>query len=198
MLPSILAEQASIGSMDGSNGSWLGSEQPESRKLVKENIDKLLKHEAEGLKNRTLSQRIADAIARVAGSMSFAYFNLLFFAIWIGLNVGVVPVKAFDPFPFGMLTTIVSLEAIFLSIFVLVAQNRMQALSDRRSELGVQVSLLTEYEVTRILRLVDRLAEKLDVEECADPELAALEKDVDAAELIGDIESSREEGPVEP
>ena len=183
--------------MDDSNGSWLGSEQPESRKLVKENIDKLLKHEAEGLKNRTLSQRIADAIARIAGSMSFAYFNLLFFAVWIGLNVGLVPIKAFDPFPFGMLTTIVSLEAIFLSIFVLVAQNRMQALSDRRSELGVQVSLLTEYEVTRILRLVNRLAEKLEVEECLDPELTALEKDVDAAELIGDIESSREEGPVD-
>ena len=92
--------------------------------------------------------------------MTFVYFHCGFFAAWILLNLRLGGMPAFDPYPYGMLTTIVSLEAIFLSTFVLVSQNRQAAIAERRTELDLQINLLTEYEVTRILKLVDQLAKK--------------------------------------
>jgi uncharacterized membrane protein len=175
------------------HADWLGSKPQQDADLVKDNIDKLLAHEEQARQSRSTSDRVADFIAKLAGSMAFVYGNIAFFAIWIIANTGLVGGKPFDPFPFGMLTMIVSLEAIFLSIFVLVAQNRMQSLSDRRSELGVQVSLLTEYEVTRILILVDRMAAKMGIEESGAPELEMLERDVDPTEVIEQIEAKRNE-----
>jgi uncharacterized membrane protein len=175
--------------MDQHIGDWLGGEREVSNlDLVRDNIDKLIEHERESTQRRTASQKVADTIARVSGSIGFVVLNVLFFAFWIAVNSGKLGTKPFDPYPYGLLTTIVSLEAIFLSIFVLVAQNRLQYMSDRRAELDVQVNLLTEYEVTRILRLVNRIAEKMNLDESGDPELAVLEEDVDAAELIQEIE----------
>lgn len=174
-------------------GDWLDGDQSHSPDLVRENIDKLLEHEREAGLKRTTSQRIADWIAKVSGSIGFVIFNGGFFLFWILANSGRVGIKPFDPFPYGLLTTIVSLEAIFLSIFVLVAQNRLQYVSDRRAELDVQIDLLTEYEVTRVLRLVNKIADKLNVAEIQDPELAALEEDVDAAKLIQEIEAKRDD-----
>jgi uncharacterized membrane protein len=173
------------------NGEWLDGDQSHSPDLVRENIDKLLEHERESRLKRTATQKVADWIAKVSGSIGFVIFNAAFFAFWILANSGRFGIRPFDPFPYGLLTTIVSLEAIFLSIFVLVSQNRMQYMSDRRAELDVQVNLLTEYEVTRILRLVNRIADKMNLDETQDPELAKLEKDVDAAELIQQIEEKR-------
>jgi uncharacterized membrane protein len=99
-----------------------------------------------------------------SGSMPFAYFHVVFFAVWIAANLGVLHVPAFDPYAFGLLTTIVSLEAIFLSTCVLVSQNRQAVIAERRSELDLQINLLTEYEVTRILMLVDRLAKERNID----------------------------------
>jgi uncharacterized membrane protein len=180
-----------MSAMAQDNGVWLGGGEGSSPDLVRENIDKLLEHERQAKLQRTASQKVADWIAKVSGSVGFVFLNALFFIFWIVANSGMLSIKPFDPYPYGLLTTIVSLEAIFLSIFVLVAQNRLQYMSDRRAELDVQVNLLSEYEVTRILRLVSRIAEKLDVDDAQDPELAALEEDVDAADLIQEIEQKR-------
>jgi uncharacterized membrane protein len=87
------------------------------------------------------------------------------------------------------LTTIVSLEAIFLSTFVLVSRNRQAALADRRSELDLQINLLAEYEMTRVLTLVDRLAKKFDIDDCNDEELAELKQDVKPDHLLKELES---------
>ena len=111
-------------------------------------------------------QRVADWIAWFSGSMSFLFLNALFFAVWIGLNtLGLnklgLGVKQFDPFPFGLLTMIVSLEAIFLSCFVLVSQNR-QAQKDRvRADVEYEVNVRAEREVSALHAKSDRLYEQL-------------------------------------
>jgi len=160
--------------------------------LVDKNIDVLIEHEKGNRRNRSIAQRIADGITAVSGSMLFVLFNAVFFAIWLAVNNGLFGLKPFDPFPYGLLTTIVSLEAIFLSIFVLISQNRMQYESDRRAELDLQINLLTEYEVTRILRLVDLIGERMGIEECDDQELTQLESVTNPKEVIQEIEARRE------
>jgi uncharacterized membrane protein len=111
----------------------------------------------------TVGERIADIIAEFSGSITFLMLNAIFFAVWLGLNA--FPALAFDPFPFGLLTMIVSLEANFLSIFVLVSQNR-QAEKDRlRNELDYQVNLKAELGVSVLLHKAELIADSLqDIE----------------------------------
>jgi CRP/FNR family transcriptional regulator, cyclic AMP receptor protein len=107
---------------------------------------------------RTLVQKCADWIAEFSGSMEFLALNTLFFFVWIVANVSVVPgLPAFDPFPFGLLTMIVSLEAIFLSIFVLISQNRMAAKDRIRADIEYEVNLKAELEVAELHQKVDHL-----------------------------------------
>jgi CRP/FNR family transcriptional regulator, cyclic AMP receptor protein len=107
----------------------------------------------------TVGQRIADVIAEFSGSIPFLVLNAVFFAVWLGVNA--FPPLAFDPYPFGLLTMIVSLEAIFLSIFVLVSQNRQSDKDRIRNELDYQVNLKSELGVSVLLHKTDALAESL-------------------------------------
>jgi uncharacterized membrane protein len=101
------------------------------------------RHIAEALKDA--QDRAADRITAFAGSMSFVYIHSAWFVLWIAVNVGMLGAALiFDKFPFGLLTMIVSLEAIFLSTFVLVSQNRQAARSDVRSELDFEANLRSE------------------------------------------------------
>ena len=116
---------------------------------VSRNINELIDQEL------TIGQRVADLIAAFSGSMPFLIFNAIFFAVWLIWNQPWFPVRDFDPFPFGLLTMIVSLEAIFLSIFVLVSQNR-QATKDRlAAEVDHQVNTKAELEIGLVLRRLD-------------------------------------------
>jgi uncharacterized membrane protein len=115
----------------------------------------------------TLLERIADWIAWFSGSMPFLLINLIWFVTWISLNTFILPVdpvtneRGFDPFPFGLLTMIVSLEAIFLSCFVLISQNR-QAEKDRvRSDIEYEVNIKAELEVAHLHEKTDRLYEEM-------------------------------------
>jgi uncharacterized membrane protein len=124
------------------------------RRRVSRNVNDILDEE-----KLTLGQRVADIIADFSGSITFLVLNALFFLAWLVWNL--LPEIAFDPFPFGLLTMIVSLEAIFLSIFVLVSQNR-QATKDRiRNELDYQVNLKAELGVSTLLRETDMIKETL-------------------------------------
>ncbi|MEO7909919.1 MAG: DUF1003 domain-containing protein [Roseiflexaceae bacterium] len=107
----------------------------------------------------TVGQRIADLIAEFSGSIPFLVLNAVFFAVWILTNV--IPQITFDPYPFGLLTMIVSLEAIFLSIFVLVSQNRQSDKDRIRNELDYQVNLKAELGVSVLLHKADALTESL-------------------------------------
>jgi uncharacterized membrane protein len=89
--------------------------------------------------------RAADQVTSFAGSLTFVYLHSIWFAVWVLLNVGILGASLqFDKFPFGLLTMIVSLEAIFLSTFVMVSQNRQSARADIRSELDFETNLRSE------------------------------------------------------
>lgn len=124
--------------------------------------------------DRTPIERVADYIARIAASVPFLVFHVIWFGTWIAINLGLTPVRAFDPFPFGLLTMIVSLEAIFLSIFVLMTQNRESYIAELREELSLQVSLRMEAEVTKTLQLVAGLYTRLGHRVGEDPELVEM------------------------
>ncbi|MGI8923754.1 MAG: DUF1003 domain-containing protein [Fimbriimonadales bacterium] len=161
--------------------------------VVQRNIRDLYEHREKHKAKLTTYELIANRIAEYCGSAQFVVGNALFFLIWILINVGWFGLRPFDPFPFGLLTTIVSLEAIFLSLFVLLSQNRMQKLSDQQSELDVQVSLLAEHELTRVLVAVDLIAEKLGIDLPEDDERDELESDTAPQAMLEEIERKQEE-----
>lgn len=116
-------------------------------------------------KERTLADRFADRMTQIAGNMPFLIFNVLVFAIWILLNANVMPaLKPFDPYPFSFLTMAVSLEAIILAIFVLMSENRSAEVEALREEIDLQIDVITEYELTRLIAMVSALMQKLEVE----------------------------------
>ncbi|MDB4972231.1 MAG: hypothetical protein JWN48_572 [Myxococcaceae bacterium] len=132
--------------------------------VVERNVHALEKIRAGYLERRTLQQRVVDRITAFAGSVWCVYVHLGLFGSWLLFNSGVLPVaEPFDPYPFVMLAMFASVEAIFLSTFVLISQNRMAALSEKRNDLDLQVNLLAEHEITRLLQLVDEIAKKLDI-----------------------------------
>ena len=119
---------------------------------------------SETLNRRSIEDRLAGAITDFAGSMQFVYLHVAWFALWLVLNGGVLlamglGLTPWDPFPFGLLTLVVSLEAIFLSTFVMIAQNRSAALADLRAQADYEVNVRAEAEVTKILALIESLVE---------------------------------------
>ncbi len=145
-------------------------------KAVRENVNAVARLEESFLHSRSLSERIADGIGSFVGSLTFVFLHVVFYGVWIGVNVGWVPgVRKFDPFPFLLLVLIVSLEAIFLSTFVLIKQNRMSRRDDLRAHLDLQINLLSEQEMTLVLQMLQRISTRLgatlpseDVEELSE------------------------------
>lgn len=157
--------------------------------VIGRNIKALQARRQEEEKERSLQERIADAVTKFAGSMQFVYLHLVLFGAWITINLlPAVPRRwHFDP-SFVILAMFASVEAIFLSTFVLISQNRMAALADRRADLDLQVSLLAEHEITRLVSLVSAMAGRMGVAEAYDPELAELERDVAPEHVLDEIE----------
>lgn len=117
--------------------------------------------EAKELKKRSWSVRLADDLTSTFGSISFLTFNILFFAFWILMNIGYLPnLPILDPFPFPLMTTIVSLEAIILTLIVLMSQNRQSFISNLREEIDMQVNIASEREITKILQVLVKIASK--------------------------------------
>jgi uncharacterized membrane protein len=153
--------------------------------IVQRNIRALLERQQLEEQRRTPKQRIADAITRFTGSMTFVYIHLVLFGLWILLNLPWSPLPRFDP-TFVVLAMFASVEAIFLSTFVLISQNRMSQQADKRADLDLQVSLLAEHEITRLITLVRAIADRIQVEESKNPELSELQEDV-APERVLDV-----------
>jgi uncharacterized membrane protein len=158
--------------------------QPELAKVIARNVQKIFEERRIAENKRNWHQRLADRITAFSGSMVFVALHALWFGGWIVTNSAVVQ---FDP-GYADLTMIVSLEAIFLTSFVLVSQNRQGELADRRSELDLQINLLAEYEITRVLTLVAALAEQAGIKNCTDPELEVLKQDIEPTEVLREIE----------
>lgn len=152
-----------------------------SRRLVANRAFGALKaqHQAE----RTFVEAVADRLNDIAASTAYLVFHIVWFVVWIGWNLGWLPLPRLDPYPFGLLTMIVSLEAIFLSIFVLMAQKRESAIAELREELALQVNLRIEEEITKTLQLVSGLYTRLGHRVAEDPELRAMMQPLDVAGL---------------
>lgn len=138
---------------------------------------------------RTFGEKLADSFVRWFGNFRFALFNLFFFVVWVAVNLGYIPgVTPFDPYPFVLLITIVSLEAIFLATFVLISQNREARISDLREEIDIQVNMIAEREITKIIHLLARLMKHLNVPYERDPELRRMMQPLDAEEIKRELE----------
>lgn len=162
-------------------------------RVIDRNIRALVTERAADERGRSREERIADVVTAFAGSMRFVYLHLALFGAWIVVNLGWVPgVPKFDP-SFVILAMFASVEAIFLSTFVLITQNRMSELAGTRADLDLQISLLSEHEITRVVRLVAAIGNHLGLEEARDPELDELGRDVDPEAVLEQIEVSSEE-----
>ncbi len=139
---------------------------PASTRHVEENIESVANLERSFEEAKTLPDRIGDAVGSFAGSLLFVSLHGAWFAAWLLINMGYLPgVRAFDPYPFAFLSTIVSVEAVLLSSFVLMKQNQAQRRSDHRDHLNLQIGLLSEKEITKTLQLLSEVARKLKVDE---------------------------------
>src|ERR1700682_6301452 len=123
------------------------------------NISAVCELEESDLARRSTGERWADKIASIAGRVWFAGVHFLGFGAWIIVNLGLAGVTPFDPYPFPLLTLVTSLEAIFLSLFILTSQNRATAQADQRAHLDLQINLLAESEATETLKMLRALCE---------------------------------------
>ena len=158
--------------------------------VVDRNIRALLQRRVREDKERRFSEKTADKVTGFTGSMFFVYLHLTIFGLWIAINLGwlgFLRVPKFDP-TFVVLAMVASVEAIFLSTFVLITQNRMAAEAEKRAELDLQVSLLAEHEITRLIQLVTAIGERLGIEEVNDPALDELKNDVHPERVLDKID----------
>lgn len=164
-------------------------------RTVLDNIQAIIQLEEEQERGRTFSDRIADAIASFAGRVVFVLLHLLWFGFWTLINLGVLKlVPAFDPYPFQLLCMLVSLEGVLLSTFVLIKQNRMSNRADRRAHLDLQINLLTEKEVTKVIQLLERISAHLGVDEELDSETKELGRETAVGELARELHANLPEG----
>jgi uncharacterized membrane protein len=160
---------------------------------IDRNISALLGHEAEQARRATLQDRIAGRITAFAGSMPFVYLHVVVFGTWISLNIVPQPwIEPWDP-TLVILAMAASVEAIFITTFVLITQNRMAEVSERRANLNLQISLLAEHETTRMMALVSAIAERLDVRTSVDSEVRQLQRDVEPEAVLSRIEEEERE-----
>lgn len=156
--------------------------------VVERNIRSILRLRAQSLQDRGLQDRLADAITYRSGRLSFVYLHAVWFGVWILANTGWFGTRVFDPFPYGLLTMIVSLEAIFLSTFVLISQNRLSEEADRRADLDLHVGMLAETELTMVLKMLHGIQQHLGMEIQDAGELADLELPTNPVEVLSEIE----------
>ena len=142
---------------------------------VQKNIETIMELEKGAVESRSAAEHVADKVTTFAGSTPFIILHIIWFGGWILINRGVVPwISPFDPFPFSFLTLVVSLEAIFLTLLVLMSQNRMAKEADKRAHLDLQINMLDEQETTMILRVVQKISNHLGLEEEMDKSMKNL------------------------
>jgi uncharacterized membrane protein len=154
------------------------------------NIDAIAKLEHDALGRRTLTERVSDVITKLVGNTGFLLAQLILISAWALVNLHVIPgVKAFDPYPFGVLALVVSSESVFLTIFVLISQSRMARQSERRSHLDLQVGMLSEQELTTILQMLQKLCQHMGVNvDSSKQEVQSFSESTDVHKLASELE----------
>jgi uncharacterized membrane protein len=176
-----------------SDGPTVPSPQPEGlNSALARNIAALQERSRREEEAAGPQEKLAAAVTAFTGSMTFVYVHLAILVAWVGINAGVIPgVVRFDR-TFVILATAASVEAIFLSTFVLISQNRAARAADRRAGLDLQINLLTEHEVTRLITLTAAIAETLGIGEGKDPAVQELQRDVAPEAVLDTLEESED------
>jgi uncharacterized membrane protein len=157
--------------------------------VTENNVQTIMRLEEAAKADRDLGDRTAEWVANFCGRFSFVWVHLIWFCAWLIIN-SVPGLPHFDPYPFTFLTLVVSLEAIFLSTFILISQNQEKRLSERRNQLDLQVNLLTEQENTKMLQVLERIAKQLGVATDDDPSLRVLEQATRPDRLVNQIDQA--------
>lgn len=156
--------------------------------IIERNIRTIIDLRLQAAQARGMQDRLADIITAFSGRMVFVYAHIVWFGLWFLLNTGRFGLPPFDPFPYGLLTMVVSLEAIFLATFVLISQNRLSAEAEYRADLDLHIGLLSEHELTRVLQMLDAIQDKMGIENHAESELADLEMETRPEDVLAEIE----------
>ena len=156
--------------------------------LTERNVTVIRELEEAAKEERTRTDRFAEAIANFCGSMTFVWVHVVWFGIWILINV-IPRLPHIDPFPFTFLTLVVSLEAIFLSTFILISQNHDSKISERRNHLDLQINLLSEQENTQMLVMLRAIAEKVGADLGRDDQVEALSEETKPQRLVKQIKA---------
>jgi uncharacterized membrane protein len=157
---------------------------------VAENIERILRVESEALQPSSRSVAIADAIGGFIGTIPFVVLQLVVFLGWVVVNAGLIPqIAPFDPFPYPLLSSTTSLEAVLIAAFVLMKQNRMGVVADRRDHLDLQVNLLTAQRATQIIQMLDRLSTRLGVDQRHNDDSRELGRHVEVEHLVEELHS---------
>ncbi|HEY7382931.1 MAG TPA: DUF1003 domain-containing protein [Beijerinckiaceae bacterium] len=183
--------QRSRGSAAGGTPTYPSPPGPGLSTVLERNIQSLKERREREEAGASLQERLADAITRFTGSMTFVYLHLVGFGFWVVANLGWFPgIPEWDE-SFVVLAMLASVEAIFLSTFVLISQNRMAALADKRADLDLQISLLAEHEVTKLAALIGAIAERVGVKIELDSDLEEIKQDVAPEAVLDEIEASK-------
>jgi uncharacterized membrane protein len=163
---------------------------PALSNIIQRNIRKIIHVRRKSVREQGVQDRIANAMTAWSGSMLFFYLHIAWFSVWFLLNTGHLGVTPFDPYPYGFLTMVVSLEAIFLATFVLISQNLLAKESERLTDLGLQTGLLTEHELTRVLQMLRAIQKKIGIsnDENSDLADADLEMETKPEDVLAEIE----------
>jgi uncharacterized membrane protein len=168
---------------------WRGASGP----LTAKNVETILEIEKAEKAKRTKSDIIAEAIARFCGSMVFVWVNFTWFGLWIVINT-IPGIEHIDPFPFTFLTLVVSLEAIFLTTFILISQNLETKIAERRNHLDLQIDLLSEQENTKMIAMLEAISEKLGIDLGHDPHMEQLRQETHPQHLADQIDRREKKG----
>ncbi len=162
---------------------------PALSNVIQRNIRKIIQIRQTAALEQGLQVRIANGMTAFSGSMIFFYVHVVWFFVWILLNTGLTGIPPFDPFPYGLLTMVVSLEAIFLTTFVLISQNLLGKEAERLTDLGLQTGLLTEHELTRVLQMLRAIQSKIGITNDDDINLADadLEMETKLEDVLAEI-----------
>lgn len=175
---------------DGLNN---GGAQQTAAELTDQNVNSIAALEAALKTSTSRGERLAMRIARFCGSMLFVYIHVVWFAVWIFVNVSSQFANHPDPYPFFFLTGMVTLELFFLSAFILISQNQETKITEQRSHLNLQINMLTEQENTKILKMLRQISTKLGVSQDDNADLAALEESTKHERLFDQIEHAHSE-----
>ena len=171
----------------GTNGS---SQHPEH---IATTVEEIVQLENRDHAEMGFSDQVASKVTAFSGSMLYVWLHVGWFSIWILINVSVILFEPFDSYPFGLLTMIVSLEAIFLSTFVLITQNRQAIAADRRAKVDLQVNMIAEREITKLIHMVTDIHDHLGMDHSHDKELEDMKKSTHVEKLADAIDDAEQQ-----